>query len=99
MIQIIVSAVVLCAAMYLVARHEAEISLPITLMISVGVSVIAGILSLFIGPLALLVAIGLLMWSLNKFCYLRWSSAAIVTGIYLVSNIVLSFGLRALAKA
>jgi len=99
MIQIILSAVILCAAMYLVARHEAEISLPITLMISVGVSVIAGILSIFIGPLALLVAIGLLIWSLNKFCYLRWSSAAIVTGIYLVSNIVLSVGLKALTKA
>jgi hypothetical protein len=99
MIQIILSSLILCVAMYLVARHEAEISLPITLMISVGVSVIAGILSIFIGPLALLVALGLLVWSLNKFCYLRWSKAAVVTGIYLVTNITLSVGLKALSKA
>jgi len=96
MIQIIISTLVLCAAMYFVARHEAEISLPIVLMICVGVNVIGGLLGFMIGPFALIVTILLLAWSLQKFCYLRWSKAFMVTGIYLLTNVLLAFGLRAL---
>jgi hypothetical protein len=96
MISIIISTLVLCAAMYLIARHEAEISLPVILMICVGVNVIGGLLGLMIGPFALLVTIALLAWSLQKFCYLGWSKAFTVTGIYLVTNVLLAFGLRAL---
>lgn len=96
MIQIIISTLVLCAAMYLVARNEAEISLPIVLMICVGVNVVGGLLGFMIGPFALIASVVLLAWALNKFCYIRWSKAFMVTGVYLLTNILLAFGLRAL---
>ncbi len=96
MISIAISALVLCAATYLIARHEAEISLPVILMICVGVNIIGGFLGIMIGPFALLVTVVLLAWALQKFCYLPWSKAFAVTGIYLVTNVLLAFGLRAL---
>ena len=99
MLQIILSALILCISMYLIARHEAEISLPVILMITVGVTVVGAILGMMIGPLALLVCLALLAWALHRFCYLSWPKASIVTAIYLVSNIVLSIGMQSLKKA
>ncbi len=98
MIQIIVSALILCAALYLVARHEAEISLPLILMIVVGVSVAAALLSLA-HPLAPLLSLVLLAWAIQRFCYVGWSKAWIVTGIYLVTNLTLAIGTQALRSA
>ena len=99
MLSIIVNSLVLCAAMYLIARHEAEISFPIVLMITVGVSVIGAILSMFIGPIALLISLALLAWAVHQFCYLSWPKASLVSGIYLVTNVALAIGMQALKKA
>lgn len=99
MLSIIVNSLVLCAAMYLIARHEAEISLPIVLMITVGVSIVGAILSMFIGPLGFLVSMALLAWAVHQFCYLSWPKASLVAVIYLVTNVILTLGMHALRKA
>ncbi|MGL5017530.1 MAG: hypothetical protein ACRDBP_05315 [Luteolibacter sp.] len=99
MIQIIISALILCASLYLIARHEAEISLPVVLMITVGVSVISVLLSLFIGPFAFLVALVILAFAIQRFCYVGWPKAFAVTGIYAVTNIVLGVGMHLIRKA
>ena len=74
-------------AMYLVGRHEAEMSLPIALMIAAGVSVVMWITSIFLGPLALLVGFLLGMWAIHQFCYLGWGKSAAVTAIWFASLI------------
>jgi hypothetical protein len=86
MASIIISALILCAVLYLVARNEAEISLPVVLMITAGVSIVSLILN-NVHPLASLLSLFLLAWSIQRFCYLRWSKAALVTGIYFCANV------------
>lgn len=82
MLGIILGAVIMLAAMYVIGRHEAEMSLPIALMIAAGVSVTMWILSVFLGPLALLIGFGLGMWAIHQFCYLGWGKSAAVTAIW-----------------
>ena len=90
MAQIAISSFVLCIALYLIARHEAEISLPVILMITVGVSIITLLLSLAIGPFAFLVALFILAYAIRRFCYIGWPKACAVTGVYAVTNIALA---------
>jgi hypothetical protein len=98
--QIIISALILCTVIFLIARHEAEISLPVILMITVGVSFVGALLGVILSPLVgLVVSLGLLTWALYRFCYLPWPKAGIVTVIYLITNIGLSVGMKALSKA
>lgn len=92
MAQIAISSFVLCVALFLIARHEAEISLPIILMITVGVSLISILLSLAIGPFAFLVALFILAYAIRRFCYISWPKAWAVTGVYAVTNIALAIG-------
>lgn len=99
MLEIIISAVILCAVIYLIARHEAEISLPIILIITVGVSMAGAVLSLLLGPwIGLLLTLALLSWALYRFCYLPWPKAVIVTVVYLITNIGLSLGMKVLTQ-
>ena len=95
MLGIFLSAIILCVTMYLVARHEAEYSLPIVLMVSAGLAVCNIFLAALLGVFALPLMIALMMWALHQFCYLRWKTAAIVTAIYIVCQIVLAFVLAA----
>lgn len=97
--QIAFSSLILCASLYLIARHEAEISLPIILMITVGASLTGLLASIAIGPFAFLVVLGALAWAIQRFCFVRWSKAWIVTGIYGVSNIALATASIMLRKA
>lgn len=90
---IAISTLLLCVIMFLVARHEADYSLPKVLMISAGISISSLLLTLALGLLAIPLIIGLTIWALHEFCYLRWSRAAIVTGIYIVCQIGLSMAL------
>ena len=99
MTQIIISSLVVCLALFLIARHEAEISLPVILMISVGVSVVSMLLSLAIGPFAFLVALIILAFAIRRFCYIGWPKAIAVTGVYAITNIALAVGTVMLRKA
>lgn len=92
MAQIAISSLVLCVALYLIARHEAEISLPVILMITAGVSILSILLSLAIGPFAFLVALLVLAYAIRRFCYIGWPKAWAVTSVYAVTNIALAVG-------
>lgn len=73
MLGIIITAALLSLIMFLVARHEADYSFPKVLLISLGVGIVNFALSLGVGSLiALIVTLGLLVWALHQFCYLRW---------------------------
>ena len=99
MIGIITSAGLLCLIMYIVARHEADYSLPKVILISVGLAACNLVLSLTIGALlALPILVGLTVWALHQFCYLRWGMASIITGIYIVCQIVVGILLVGLIK-
>lgn len=90
MIGIIVSAALLCLIMFIVARHEADYSFPKVILISLGLGLCNMMLSLFVGPwVALIVVLGLTVCALNQFCYLRWSKAGLITGIYVMVQVVL----------
>ncbi len=99
MAQIAISSLVLCLALYLIARHEAEISLPVILMITVGISLISILLSLAIGPFAFLIALAILTLALHRFCYIGWPKAIAVTGVYAITNIALAVTSVMLRKA
>lgn len=92
----IVGAFVLCIAMYVVGRHEAENNLSINLMISFGLAFVTAILAMFLGILALPLAFGIGMWAINKFCYLGWGKAAIVTASFFIAQILISLIMGAL---
>ena len=97
MIGIIISAAFLCVIMYMEAKHEADYSFPKVLLISIGLSICNIILSIMLGPwIALIIVLGLTVWALHQFCYLRWSMAGIVTGLYIAAQIVLGIILGAL---
>lgn len=93
MLGIIIGAVVMIGAMWLVGRHEAEMSLPIALMIAAGVSVTMWILGALIGPVAFLIGFVLGMWAIQKFCYLGWGKSAAVTAIWFGALIAIDVAL------
>lgn len=92
MLGIVFSAAVLCAIMYVIARHEADYSFPRVLLISLGLGLTDFCLSLLVGPtLGSILVMGLMVWALHQFCYLRWRMAITVAAIYFASMILLGF--------
>ncbi len=91
MIGVLISALVLMGAMWIVARHEADFDLKKILVIALVVSVasFAGALSGFIQFLIPVILIGL-GWALHHFCYISILQSAIVCGIWLVVQVGLS---------
>ena len=78
------------AAMWVIGRHEAEMSLPIALMIAAGVSAVMWVTSAFLGLLALLIGFALGMWAIHQFCYLGWGKSAAVTAIWFAGLIAIN---------
>ncbi len=81
--QIAISALLLSGIMFTVAGFEADYSLPKVLALALGLSICGMLLGHTIGLFALPVMLGLTLWSLHRFCYLRWKMAALVTAIYI----------------
>ncbi len=91
MLGLLVSAAVLCLIMFVVARHEADYSFPKVILISFCLGLCNFVLSLAVGPwIALVIVVGLTVWALHQFCYLRWGMAGIVTAIYIAVQILLA---------
>ena len=82
-------------ALYLVARHEAELSLPKCLMIAVGVNVVTGLLGLVIGIYALAAGFTLAMWAIHQFLYVGWGKSAIVSAVYFISIVIVQVAWKA----
>ena len=93
MLGIILGAFVLIGAMFVVGRHEAELSLPKALLIAAGVSILTAIASIFLGIFALVIAFGLCWFGVYKLCYLGAGKSAAVAGIYVVVTLAINIGL------
>jgi hypothetical protein len=95
MLSLILDPLVLMFIMYLVARHEADLEFPKIFLICFLVSVVVFVVSLAIGPLAIIVYALLLPWALFHFCCLRWKMAFLVFGIFFAYQILFKivFGL------
>jgi hypothetical protein len=93
MLGIILSALILMGALYVVAKHDAEIDFPRMALVSLGITIVA-LLSSPLGIFALPVIAVATAWILVRFCYVSWNQASIVTAIYLVTQIGLALLLR-----
>lgn len=98
MLGILFSALVLMGVLYLVARNDAEISLPRMLLVSLGITVVA-LVSSPLGLLSLPIILVASAWILVRFCYVSWKQAWIVTFIYLVVQIALGVGWALLTRS
>jgi|APTNR8051073442_1049403.scaffolds.fasta_scaffold17225_2 hypothetical protein len=98
MLGILFSALVLMGVLFLVARNDAEISFPRMLLVSLGITVVA-LVSSPLGLLALPIVLVASAWILVRFCYVSWTQAWIVTGIYLVVQIALGVGWALLTRS
>jgi hypothetical protein len=82
MLTALVAALAMSLTMWIIARHEADASLPRTFLIAFGVAIVTAISSLFIGIFALLVGFALAAWAVRQFCYLRWPHAFVVATVF-----------------
>ncbi len=87
MIGIFITAAILSGSLWLIARHDADLSFVKILLISFGFSVVANILVLTLGLWGFPIAIAVLIWSLVHWCYISVLQAVIVTGIWLAVQI------------
>lgn len=94
MIGIPISILTIALALWLVARHDAEIDIKVIALIAVIVGVVGGILSMVIGVISLPIMLIGLGWSLVRFCNVNIPQAAIVSGIWLAVQIGLALLLR-----
>jgi hypothetical protein len=94
MLGILISAALLCAIMFVLARHEAEIDFKIVLLICLGVSVLNLFTYKALGYLAIPITLVVLAWALQKFCYLSWAKAFLVTIVYVVASTGISLLFR-----
>lgn len=95
----VINTAILCAIMFLVARHEADYSFYRVSLISFGLGICNILLPYMLGTWgALIVVLGLAVWALHQFCYLRWSMAGVITGLYLIAQIALGVVLRFLTS-
>ena len=99
MFGVIITAALLCLIMFVLARHEADYSFPKVALIALGLGLCNLVLTLLAGDLiALVVVLGLMVWALHQFCYLRWGMAGLVTVTYLVCRLVLGLVIGWLAR-
>jgi hypothetical protein len=94
MLAALISALAMSATMWMIARHEADASLPRVFLIAFVVALITGLSSLFLGIFALVLGFGLAAWAVRQFCYLRWPHACVVGTVFLVVQVGASLLLR-----
>ncbi len=75
--------------MYFIGRHEAENDLKINLVISVAVGLATVLFSMLLGIFALPIGFALCMCAVNKFCYLGWGKAALVSACFFGAQIII----------
>jgi hypothetical protein len=88
MIALVLNPLVLIALMWLLARHEADMSYLKVFGIVFAISIIALLLALvhpLVGMLGYLILIPL---ALHRFCYVRLTRALAITGLFIVWQIV-----------
>ena len=89
MIGTFISAAILAATLHIVARHDADVTIPKMILIAFGVSISMMLLGNVIGIFAIPIVLAALGWALVRFCYISIPQAAIVCGVWLVAQVVL----------
>lgn len=84
MITAAISAFFLCVILFLVARHEADYSLPKVIIISLGLTLVNMVFSIAAGLWVFPVVLFTTAWCVQKFCYLEWGKASIVSALYVL---------------
>ena len=101
---IIFDALILCGALYLVAKHEADYSFPKCAMvvapIVVAPLVIAAVLAEHLPPLTVLILVPLLLvpfaiYMVVKFCWVPASKAILVVAAFYIGHFALNMGIAA----
>jgi len=84
MIASLIAALAMSLTMWIIARHEADASIPRTFLIAFGVAIVTAVCSIFIGIFALLVGFLLAAWAVRQFCYLQWPHAFVVATVFVL---------------
>lgn len=101
---IIFDALILCGALYLLAKHEADYSFPKCAMvvapIVVAPLVIAAVLAEHLPPLTVLILVPLLLvpfaiYMVVKFCWVPASKAILVVAVFYVGHFAMNMGIAA----
>lgn len=78
----LIAALAMSLTMWIIARHEADASVPRVFVIAFAVAIVTAISSIFIGIFALIVGFFLAAWGVQRFCYLRWPHALVVAAVF-----------------
>ena len=88
-LNLLITSALLSTIMYLVAKHEADYSLPKVIIMTVGISICSLLATALAGPwVALIITLGVTVWALHQFCYLRWKMAWLITGIFIITQVI-----------
>jgi len=102
---IIFDALILCGALYLLARHEADYSFPKCVMVVAPVAVLPFILALLLAEhlsiLLILILVPLVVFPfavylVSKFCWVSWPKAILVVVMFYIGHAILNTGIAAL---
>ncbi len=94
MLVALIAALAMSLTMWILARHEAEASVPRVFAIAFVVALVTGISSIFIGIYALIVGFFLAAWGVQRFCYLRWPHAFVVATVFIAVQVGAALLLR-----
>ena len=97
MLGILIQIVTLAALMYLIARHEADISWPKLFLVFVPMIFAIHLLGVVIGAAALLVYLAGIITALKLWFYVDWPKASLIGVAQLVLTILISIGLVKIA--
>lgn len=104
---IIFDALILCLALYLLAKHEADYSFPKCAMVAAPIAVAPPILALLlaehVGVLLILIGVPLLMFPfavylVSKYCWVPWPKAIAVVIAFYVGHAIVNTGIAALRR-
>ena len=89
MLGFLIQIVMLAALMFIIARHEADISWPKLFMVFVPMILAVQILGVVMGAIALVVYFVGIMVALKLWFYVDWGKASLIAILQLVGNIVI----------
>ena len=97
MLGALLNAAILSMIMHAVAKHEADYEFNKIAIISIFVSICNFVVSLLINPIAGLLATTIVtLLALRLFCYIGWKTSGIITGIFVVVQLIIGMAFGAL---
>jgi len=82
MIGLFLNPVILWLILFIVARHDAERSYSTLFFVSLGISVVALITTIYVGQFAIIISPIVCVLALKQFCNLGWLRAMLATILF-----------------